>query len=358
MGNPKQQRIDPARTAAAARAQKSRTHEKGMRPQAEKPQKARKQEVAAPRKRKGGRPGGPVVPPNARVRKASLADWVGGARIRTLPLAVAPVALGVSTAFMVQPEWQWTLTALCFAVAILLQVAVNYANDYSDGIRGTDRHRVGPSRLTGSGAAQPRTVLTVAIVFFGLAAVAGVAIVVITGQWWLLAVGAAAVLAGWFYTGGKRPYGYYGLGELFVFVFFGLVAAAGTMYVHVGAVSLEGWLVGVCAGLLACAVLMVNNIRDAEQDRLAGKRTLAVLIGGLPSRIAFAVLVLAPFVILGYFLLLFDNALYVYFALLAALPAALIGLTGKTTPELLLALKLSSLTALLFGLGLAAAIIF
>jgi 1,4-dihydroxy-2-naphthoate octaprenyltransferase len=358
VGNPKQQRIDPSKTAAAARTQKSLGKEKGMRPEAARPEKGKPVRTAAPAKKKSGRPGGPVVPPRAKVKPASAGDWIGGARIRTLPLAIAPVALGVATAFLVRSDWQWLLTALCFAVAILLQIGVNYANDYSDGIRGTDNHRVGPSRLTGSGAAKPRTVLTVALVFFGLAAIAGLAIVVITGYWWLLAVGAAALLAGWFYTGGKRPYGYYGLGEVFVFIFFGLVAATGTMFVHVGAVSLEGWLVGVATGLQACAVLMINNVRDLEQDKVAGKRTLAVLMGSLPSRIAFSVLLLAPYLILGYFVLLFDNALYVYFTLLAALPAVLIALTGKTAPEYLIALRLASLTALLFGLGLAAAIIF
>ncbi len=355
MGNPKQQRIDPARVAAA----KSRKQEKNLRTPVQKPEKAKPAQSPAPaKKKKGGRPGGPVVPPKAKVKPATFSDWVAGARIRTLPLAVAPVALGVATAYLVRPEWQWLLSALCLAVAVLLQIAVNYANDYSDGIRGTDQYRVGPSRLTGSGAARPRTVLTVALTFFALAAIAGLAIVVITGYWWLLAVGAAAILAGWFYTGGKRPYGYYGLGEVFVFIFFGLVAAAGTMFAHVGAVSLEGWLVGIAAGMLACAVLMINNVRDLESDRAAGKRTLTVLIGSLPSRIVFTVLLLAPFGILGYFLLLFDNALYVYFALLAALPAAIIALTGKTPQEYLLALKLASLTALLYGLGLAAAIIF
>ncbi len=329
-----------------------------MRAQPEKPQRAKPQQQPKSKKRKGGRPGGAVVPPNAKVRKATFGDWVGGARIRTLPLSITPVVLGVAVAYLVRPEWQWLLSALCLAVAMLLQVAVNYANDYSDGVRGTDQHRVGPSRLTGSGAARPRTVLTVALVFFGLAAVAGVVVVVITALWWLLAVGAAAIAAGWFYTGGNRPYGYHALGEVMVFIFFGLVAAAGTMYVHVGAVSLEGWLVAVCSGLFACAVLMVNNIRDLEQDAAAGKRTLAVLIGARAARISFTVLLLVPFVVLAYFLLLFDNALYVYFALLAALPAALITLTGKTPPEFVLALKLASLTSLLFGLGLAAAIVF
>lgn len=354
MGNPKQQRIDPAKTAAA----KSRSQEKGLRPPAQRPEKAKPVEPEPTKKKKGGRPGGPAVPPKAKVKPATARDWIGGARIRTLSLAIAPVVLGAATSYLVRPDWQWLLSALCLAVAVLLQVGVNYANDYSDGIRGTDQHRVGPSRLTGSGAARPRTVLVVALTFFGLAAVAGLAIVVITGHWWLLVIGAAAILAGWFYTGGKHPYGYYGLGEVFVFIFFGLVASAGTMFVHVGAVSLEGWLVAVASGLLACSVLVINNVRDLQQDKQAGKRTLTVLIGSLPSRIAFTVLLLAPFVILGYFVLLFDNALYVYFALLAALPAALIALTGKTPQEYLLALKLASLTALLFGLGLAAAIIF
>ena len=331
MANPKQQRIDPARTAAAGRAKK--------------PQK------------KGGRPG-IVVPPKAKVRKATFRDWIAGARPRTLPLAIAPVALGVATAYLYEPGWHWIRSTLCLAVAVLLQVAVNYANDYSDGVRGSDHYRVGPSRLTGSGAAKPRTVLAVAMVFFGFAALAGLAIVVITGQWWLLMVGAAALAAGWFYTGGKHPYGYYGLGEVFVFVFFGLVATVGTMYVQVGAISIEAWIAGSCAGLLACAVLMVNNIRDANQDKLAKKRTLAVLIGDLPSRVVFGLLLLVPFGILYFFTLLFDSAFYVYFVLLAAVPAVIITLTGKTSAEFILALRLSSVTALFFGLGLAAAIIF
>src|SRR5690606_30811452 len=156
------------------------------------------------------------LPPQAKAPKATPADWIAGARIRTLPLAVSPVALGVAFAYFYAPGWHPLRAVLCLAVAVLLQIAVNYANDYSDGVRGTDRHRVGRSRLTGSGAAQPRTVLTVALAFFGLAALAGLAIVVITGHWWLLAVGAAAIVAAWFYTGGRHPYGYYGLGEVFV----------------------------------------------------------------------------------------------------------------------------------------------
>jgi len=247
---------------------------------------------------------------------------------------------------------------LCLAVALLLQIGVNFSNDYSDGVRGTDRHRVGPARLTGSGAARPRTVLVVALVFFALAAVAGIAVVVLSQQWWLLAVGAAAVAAAWFYTGGRRPYGYAGLGELFVFVFFGLVATAGTMYVQVGTVSLEGWLTGAAAGLLACAVLVVNNLRDIEQDRAAGKRTLSVRIGDRASRILFAVLVLLPFVLVVALAFLYTSAGYVLFVLLIAAPAVVIVLTARTPRELVLALQLTSVTALVYGLGLGAAIAF
>ena len=317
---PKQQRIDPKKVRQAARSSK-------------------------------------VVPPKAKVRKATAGDWIAGARIRTLPLGIAPVVLGTATAYFFEPGWHWVRALLCLAVAVALQVGVNFANDYSDGIRGTDAHRVGPSRLTGSGAAKPKTVLTVAIAFLAIGALAGLALVVLSQQWWLIAVGAACIAAAWFYTGGKRPYGYFGLGELFVFVFFGLVTTAGTMYVQVGTVTLEAWLAGVISGLFACAVLVSNNMRDIEQDRLSGKRTLSVLIGLGASRILFTVLLLAPFAILYFFALIFVLAPYVYFLLLLAIPTAIIALTGRTPGEFLLVLKLTSLTALLFALALGAAIV-
>ncbi|WP_279348953.1 1,4-dihydroxy-2-naphthoate polyprenyltransferase [Homoserinimonas sedimenticola] len=306
--------------------------------------------------RSGKRP----VPPQAKVKPATASDWIAGARIRTLPLAIAPVVLGTAAAYFYAPEegWHWVRALLCLAVAVSLQIGVNYANDYSDGIRGTDQHRVGPARLTGSGAAKPQTVRAVAITFLALGALAGVVVVVLSQQWWLLTVGAAAIAAAWFYTGGKHPYGYYGLGELFVFVFFGLVATAGTMYVQVGTVSLEAWLLAVAAGLFACAVLVANNMRDIEQDRVAGKRTLSVLIGLTWSRVLFTVLILAPFGILVFFALLFVLAKYVFFVLLIALPAAIIACTGKTAPEFLLVLKLASLASLVYALGLGAAIVF
>jgi len=292
------------------------------------------------------------------VHKATARDWIAGARLRTIPLAVAPVALGTAAAYSPDEGWHWVRALLALAVAVGLQIGVNYANDYSDGVRGTDKRRVGPARLTGSGAAKPRTVLTVALVFFALAAIAGVVLVVLSQQWILLAVGAVCIVAAWFYTGGKRPYGYYGFGELFVFVFFGLVATVGTTFTQIGSVPLVAWVAGVAIGLLACATLMINNIRDREQDKLAGKRTLAVLIGDLPSRIVYAVLVAAPFLILVFFTFLYDKAGYVFFALLAAGPAILIGVTGKTPADRIIALQLTTLTAFLFGVGLAAAIVF
>jgi 1,4-dihydroxy-2-naphthoate octaprenyltransferase len=311
-----------------------------------------------PPKGKSGRPGGrpPGAPP---IHKATASDWIAGARLRTLPLAIAPVALGTASAYILgDGEWHWVRAIAALVVALALQIAVNYANDYSDGIRGTDRRRVGPPRLTGSGAARPRTVLTVALVFFAIAGLAGLFLVWRTGQYWLIAVGAVCIIAAWFYTGGKKPYGYYGLGEIFVFVFFGLVATAGTTYVQAGTVNLESWVSGAAIGLIACATLMVNNLRDIEQDKLAGKRTLAVLIGARASRVVFAVLILLPFVILALFMLLYPKAGFTFFVLLAALPAVLITVTAKTAPELIIALRLTTLTALLYGLGLGWAIAF
>ena len=270
------------------------------------------------------------------------------------------MALGTGAAYLADHSegWHWVRALLCLAVAVGLQIGVNYANDYSDGIRGTDAYRVGPSRLTGSGAASARSVLIVALVFFALAGIAGAIVSVLSGFPWLILVGVACIVAAYFYTGGKHPYGYYALGEVFVFLFFGLVATVGTMFVQVKTVSIEAWVAAVAIGLLACAVLMVNNIRDAHQDKLAKKRTLAVLVGNWPSRILFSVFTLLPFVALGGFSVLYPNASYVFFALLAAIPAVIITLTGKTPAEFILVLKLTSLTALAFGLTLAMAIAF
>jgi len=315
---------------------------------------------SAPKARTHGRSGRPGGRPPAEASPATLGTWISAARPLTLALAVAPVALGTGAASLLMPSWSshWMRALLCLAVAALLQIGVNYANDYSDGVRGTDAHRVGPARLVGSGRANPRHVLITALVFFGLAAVAGLVLVIVSQQWWLLAVGVVAIAAAWFYTGGRRPYGYAGLGELVVFVFFGVVAVAGTTLVQVGTVNIESWLGGVAMGLFAMAVLHVNNLRDREQDARAGKRTLAVRIGDVPSRILYAVLLAAPFAILVFYVLFYELAAYVYFVGFAAVPAILIVLTARTPREYVTALKLTLLSALAFGVGLAAALAF
>ena len=221
---------------------------------------------------------------------ASVRQWVAAARPRTLPAAVAPVLVGCGAGYALD-EFSWWRGALALIVSLALQVGVNYANDYSDGIRGTDTDRVGPFRMVGSGAAQPRTVKAAAFAAFGVAGLAGFALAAVAG-WWLLAVGAACVLAAWFYTGGPRPYGYAGYGEIFVFVFFGLVAVLGTTYVQAGQVSLTALAAGIGVGLLACALLVANNLRDVHTDPAAGKRTLAVVLGESSTRKVYAVLVL------------------------------------------------------------------
>ena len=310
------------------------------------------------KKRSGGRPGG--RPEAVKVKPATLGTWIAAARPQTLLLAIGPVALGTGAASLLMPSWShhWVRALLCLAVAVLLQVGVNYANDYSDGIRGTDAHRVGPARLVGSGRAKPKHVLIAALVSFGLAAIAGLVVVIRSEQWWLLAVGAVAIIAGWFYTGGKRPYGYAGLGEVVAFVFFGVVATAGTMLVQAGTINAEAWLGGAAAGFFAAAVLHINNVRDRAQDAVAGKRTVAVRIGDLASRILYVVLIVLPYGVLAFFALFYVYAPYVFFSLLAAIPAILIVLTARTAREYVTALQLTLLTALVFEVGLAAAYAF
>jgi 1,4-dihydroxy-2-naphthoate octaprenyltransferase len=221
---------------------------------------------------------------------ATVSQWVEGARPRTLPAALSPVAAGTGAAAALG-GFSWWRAAAALVVALALQVAVNYANDYSDGIRGTDADRVGPLRLTGSGVASGAAVKRAAFVAFGVGAVAGLALVVSIGAWWLLAVGALCIVAAWYYTGGATPYGYRGLGEISVFVFFGLVAVLGTVYVQAGRISWAAVAAAVGVGAYACAILVANNLRDIPTDVLAGKRTLAVLLGDARSRALWFVLV-------------------------------------------------------------------
>ena len=287
------------------------------------------------------------------MKSNKLKLWVEGARLRTLPLAIAPVAIGAGAADSVQ-AFDLTLSLLALAVALFLQIGVNYANDYSDGIRGTDDYRVGPLRLTGSKSVKPEAVKLAAFGFFGLAAASGLAIVLITGMFWLIAVGLAAIVAAWFYTGGKSPYGYAGLGELAVFVFFGLVATIGTTFIQVGFIEFNAVLGGIASGLFASAVLMVNNIRDIETDKLASKKTLAVMLGKKLATGLFLAMIWTPFVILGFFTLLYPATLMGFLSLLLVAPATLIVLTAKTAKELILVLKLTSFAALAYALALAA----
>ncbi|XKG41287.1 1,4-dihydroxy-2-naphthoate polyprenyltransferase [Microbacterium marinum] len=276
-------------------------------------------------------------------------DWIGAARLRTLPLAVSPILVGTGAAVVVDGLFHWVLALCCLLVAVALQVGVNFANDYSDGIRGTDDHRVGPARLTASGRVSPRAVLTAALLSFAVAAIVGIAVVVRTQHWWMLAVGALCIVAAWFYTGGKRPYGYSGLGEVFVFVFFGLVATTGTTFVQVSAVPWESWLSAIAVGFLACGVLVTNNLRDITQDAVAGKRTLSVRIGRRGSQVLFTVFMLLPFVIAVLIAQLYPIAWLSLLALLASLSATLIVWTYRTPRELITALQLSSLTSVAYS---------
>jgi 1,4-dihydroxy-2-naphthoate octaprenyltransferase len=224
--------------------------------------------------------------------KPSIRDWIAGARPRTLPAAVVPVAVGAGVAIGTDSaDVVWWRIVVALVVSLLLQIGVNYANDYSDGVRGTDDVRVGPMRLVASGTASASAVKRAALGCLGLAAIAGLALAVAT-TWWLLVVGAAAIVAAWGYTGGPKPYGYLGLGELFVFTFFGLVATAGTTYVAIEDVPWVTWPAACGVGFLACALLVVNNLRDIPTDTVSGKRTLAVRIGDAATRVLYVALVL------------------------------------------------------------------
>lgn len=225
---------------------------------------------------------------------ATLGQWVAGARPRTLPAAVAPVAVGTGVARF-EDGFSAPAALLALVVALAFQVAVNYANDYSDGIKGTDENRVGPVRLVGQRLAPAGAVKTAAIGAFAVGAVAGLALVVVSAQWWLIPVGIASIAAGWLYTGGPRPYGYAGLGEVFVFVFFGLVAVVGTAAAQIGSIPLLAVVSAIPVGLWACAILVVNNLRDIPTDTESGKRTLAVRLGDRGTRITFIAVIIAGF---------------------------------------------------------------
>ncbi|WP_446666207.1 1,4-dihydroxy-2-naphthoate polyprenyltransferase [Flexivirga sp. B27] len=226
---------------------------------------------------------------------ATLNEWIAGSRPRTLPVAVAPVAAGTGAAYAIG-DGNPAYALLALLVSLLLQIGVNFANDYSDGIRGTDDTRVGPVRLVGQGLAAPSSVKLAAFACFGAAALCGLALVALSGTWWLLIVGVLCVIAAWKYTGGEHPYGYMGLGEVFVFVFFGLVATLGTTYTQAGSIDLSAVAAAVGIGAIACAILVVNNLRDIPGDTESGKRTLAVRIGDAATRKLFTGMFMVAFV--------------------------------------------------------------
>jgi 1,4-dihydroxy-2-naphthoate octaprenyltransferase len=283
---------------------------------------------------------------------ATPAQWIAGARPRTLPAAVAPVLAGTAVAAWME-EAVWWKALLALAVSLLLQVGVNYANDYSDGIRGTDDARVGPLRLVGSGAASPRAVKAAAFTTLGAAGLVGL-VLAATTAWWLVGVGGLCLLAAWFYTGGSRPYGYMGLGEVMVFVFFGLVAVLGTTYVQTESFELPALYAAIGVGAFACGILVANNLRDIATDTVSGKRTLAVALGDERTRYLYALLVGAAAVALvGVALTTTGWVLLGLAAAPAALRAVRTVLGAKATgPGLIPVLQLTGVAELLYAAGI------
>jgi 1,4-dihydroxy-2-naphthoate octaprenyltransferase len=283
--------------------------------------------------------------------RPTAADWIAGARPRTLPAAISPVLAGTGVAAYDEEMVLWR-ALLALVVALALQVGVNYANDYSDGIRGTDTERVGPMRLVGSGRASPGAVKRAAFLAFGVAAVAGLVLAAATA-WWLVVVGGLCMVAAWFYTGGSKPYGYLGLGEVMVFVFFGLVAVLGTAYVQVEDWRVAAAYAAVGIGAIACALLVANNLRDIPTDREAGKITLAVRLGDRRTRRLHALLMLVALAALVG--VAHTTTWWAVLALAYAVPSLRAGrvvLSGAVGPGLIPVLQLTGLAELLYGLGL------
>jgi len=287
--------------------------------------------------------------------RATWRDWVAAARPRTLGMAIAPVALGSAAAFNAE-GFHLGIALACLVLALCMQIGVNFANDYSDGVKGTDAVRVGPGRLVGAGKAAPRVVRNVAIGFLAAGALAGIAVVLVSGRWWLLLVGAVCIVAAWTYTGGKRPYGYVALGELMSFVFFGPVAVLGTTYAIIGRITEDAVALSIAIGCFSAALMLTNNLRDIDTDRAAGKRSLPTLIGRRASKALYALLMLVPFGILWVFSYALAYGFAVFAVLLLAGPAIVIVLLARDARDLITALGLTGISALLYGVGLAVAI--
>jgi len=286
---------------------------------------------------------------------ATMPEWVQGARPRTLPVAVSPVAVGTGAAYALhRAVWGYALLAL--VVSLCLQIGVNYANDYSDGIRGTDRVRVGPVRLVGQGLAEPAYVRLAAMVSFFLAALCGGALVALSQAWVMLPLGAACVAAAWYYTGGRNPYGYRGLGEVFVFVCFGLVATLGTTYTQAGTLTWAALAGAVGVGALASAILVANNLRDIPTDAESGKRTLAVRLGDAGSRRLYYALLALALLMVAVCTAIAPTALAAAASFLLAYPLLRVMRSGATGPRLVPVLAgtgtLQLAYAVLLGIGI------
>ncbi len=285
-----------------------------------------------------------------------VALWVAGARPKTLPAAVVPVAVG--TAAVADDTFILWRALAAMVVALALQVATNYANDYSDGIRGTDDDRVGPLRLVGSGAASPGAVKRAVIASFAVAGLVGLVLSLAVTPW-LLVVGLCSILAGWFYTGGSNPYGYLGLGEVFVFVFFGLVATVGSAFVQVERIDGLAALLSVSVGIFATALLVINNLRDRVGDEAAGKRTLAVRIGDRATRSLYTVMMVGAFVVLAAAVVVHDRP-WGLLGLIGVPPMLMAVRTvqrGAEGRSLIAVLEATGRTQLLAGIGLSAGLL-
>ncbi|MFN2320641.1 MAG: 1,4-dihydroxy-2-naphthoate polyprenyltransferase [Dermatophilaceae bacterium] len=286
---------------------------------------------------------------------ATAVQWIDGARPRTLPAAVAPVVVGTAAAMAVEAH-DLGLALLALVVSLSLQIAVNYANDYSDGVRGTDADRAGPARLVGGGRARAENVKLAAFAFFFLAALAGLALIALSGAWLLLLFGGAAIIAAWRYTGGDNPYGYRGLGEVYVFVFFGLFATLGTLWTQAGVLTLTGVLGAVGVGVIASAILVANNLRDIPTDLDHDKRTLAVRLGDGRTRVLYLVLIVVSVLCVVGTAVVYPIALLALLALgilWRPLEALRAGATGRDLIPLLAGTGVYELVyAVLLGVGI------